>query len=254
MSIDKKKQELIDLYLKQSKHSQYQILPRDFEGILDPKDLNIISRYEYERWNYIKSKVDIKDKEVIDIGGNSGFFSFEAAREGAKKVDYYEANNAHARFVEKAAVLLNRDRQIKVNNCVFDFKEERRKQDIALLLNVLHHIGDDYGDSCLSIEQAKELMMQQLNFMSKIADVVVFQLGFNWKGNPKNCLFKNGTKREMIDLVVNSTKNHFDMLHIGIAEKKNNHVEYYELNDENVIRDDSLGEFLNRPIFILKSK
>lgn len=45
------------------------------------------------------------------------------------------------------------------------------------------------------------------------------------------------------------------MLVVGIAQRSEGGlIEYIELNDENIKRDDSLGEFLNRPIFVLKSK
>lgn len=33
-------------------------------------------------------------KSVLDIGGNSGFFTFELIEKGAKKIHYYEGNKA----------------------------------------------------------------------------------------------------------------------------------------------------------------
>ena len=58
----------------------------------------------------------------------------------------------------------------------------------------------------------------------------------------------------MIDFVKEGIKNLWDIIDIGIAEKNNNSIEYHKLNKNNIERDDSLGEFLNRPIFIFKSR
>ena len=39
-----------------------------------------------------------------------------------------------------------------------------------------------------------------------------------------------------------------------MAQKKDAEIEYEDINEENNVRKDSLGEFLNRPLFIMKSK
>ena len=132
--------------------------------------------------------------------------------------------------------------------------EDTRKYDVVFLLNVLHHLGDDYGDKTLSIDMAKELMITQLNTMVNKTSYIVFQLGFNWKGNRNICLFNNGTKAEMIDFIKTGTKNFWDIIDIGIAEGSKQHTEYFDVNKINIERKDSLGEFLNRPLFIMKSK
>ena len=82
---------------------------------------------------------------------------------------------------------------------------------------------------------------------------MVFQLGFNWKGNRNLGLFENGSKVELIDFIAEGVKNYWTIEKIGIAEAANNSIEYCDLNDNNIIRNDKIGEFLNRPIFILKS-
>lgn len=79
-------------------------------------------------------------------------------------------------------------------------------------------------------------------------------MGFNWKGDSKECLFENGTKAEMEQFLKEGTKDYWNILFIGIAEKQNNDIIYQEMNKDNNKRQDDLGEFLNRPIFILKSK
>jgi hypothetical protein len=83
--------------------------------------------------------------------------------------------------------------------------------------------------------------------------MLVFQLGFNWKGNRNNGLFKNGTKRELIDFINQGIKGFWEIQTIGIAESVDNEYVFNDLNEINIQRNDEIGEFLNRPIIILKS-
>ena len=60
----------------------------------------------------------------------------------------------------------------------------------------------------------------------------------------------------MINFIKDATKENWEILTIGIAEV-NNHTQktfYKNLNSENIKRIDALGEFRNRPIFILKKR
>ena len=250
------KEKLTALYAQNSKHSNYQILSDRLSSIINREDINVRTRYEKERLNYIKNYVPVKGKNVVDIGGNSGFFSFELIDNGANKVIYYEGNKAHADFVKHASKVLKVEDKIEIHNRYFSFDNELEdgKVDIILLLNVLHHVGDDYGDSLLSMQKAKEEIIKQLNSLAGKTDIIVFQLGFNWKGNPKDCLFEHGTKAELIDFVTNGIRTCWNIQSIGIAEKNNLIVEYKPLNEQNIQRQDAMGEFLNRPLFILKSK
>ena len=236
-----------------SKHSQYQILPQSLSKYIAQEGLNTKSRAEQQRFDYITQKISLKSKSIIDIGANTGFFSFSALDAGAKHVTSYEGNVAHAEFLSAAAELLELGCQTEVKNEYYSFNDTR-KYDICFLLNVIHHLGDDYGDKTLNIEKAKEFMIQQLNKMSSICKTIVFQLGFNWKGNRATCLFENGTKQEMIDFIKNGTKGFWDIKHIGIAEKQNKAIIYKDLSPKNIQRIDELGEFLNRPIFIMESE
>jgi hypothetical protein len=115
---------------------------------------------------------------------------------------------------------------------------------------VLHHVGDDFGDSALDMATAKQQILDKLNWLSGFADTLVFQLGFCWKGNRKLLLFENGTKEEMIDFIEKGVKSTWNVQALGIAEKTEG-ITYCKLTHENINRDDSLGEFLNRPLFIL---
>ncbi|MCQ8131005.1 class I SAM-dependent methyltransferase, partial [Methylomonas rivi] len=193
---------------------------------------------------------------ILDIGGNTGYFTFESLNHDAKHVDYYEGNNVHAKFVKEALKVLQLEDKVNIHENYFLFNNIKSEKvyDVVFLLNVLHHIGDDYGDTSLSKEKALESILNSLKSLAGRADVLVLQIGFNWKGDCRLPLFANGTKKEMINFVRDGIKGYFDIVSIGIAEKGEHGVIYNSVNELNIERNDALGEFLNRPIFILKSQ
>jgi len=245
---------LKELYASRSKHSNYQVLPEKLAKHLDDEDFSVISRCERERFGFILEHVKIQGASILDIGGNSGYFTFECMAHHASNVHYFEGNGEHAAFTKLASKVLGYEDKIITTNEYYDFGAvENNNYDVILLLNVVHHLGDDYGDKELSMENAKKQMMKQLNSLSKKTSVLVFQMGFCWKGNTDYCLFKDGTKSEMIDFVTDSVSAYWNIEHIGIPEKENGCVAYHAVDNNNIIRCDVLGEFLNRPIFILRS-
>lgn len=254
--MDKEIEQLIALYKKVSKHSNYQILYPSLQKIISQdKELYIKSRYEQERFDYICSKINFNNKICGDIGGNTGYFSFSALEQNAKFIYYYEGNYTHANFVTLAAQILQNSHKLKINSEYINLESQALpdKVDILFLLNVLHHVGDDYG--VISTNNALEHIIKALNSLATQTDILIFQLGFNWKGNPDLPIFKNGTKNEMINFIREYTKTCWDIKYIGIAEKQyDNTIKYNNLNQQNIQRDDALGEFLNRPIFIMKSQ
>lgn len=243
---------LIKMYNNISKHSQYQILAQNLAKYISDDSLQINSRAEKERLKYILKKLSLKYKSIIDIGANTGFFSFEAINNGAKEVVCYEGNESHADFINCGLSLLNLHEKMVVKNTYYDFGQEE-KYDIGFLLNVLHHVGDDYG-KVDDIQKAKVKIIAELNNMACVVKEIVFQMGFNWKGDKNKCLFANGLKQEMIDFVSEGTANFWEIEEIAVAEKIGNQIIYNKLNAQNIQRNDELGEFLNRPIFIMKSK
>lgn len=250
------KEQLLALYSAQSKHSNYQILPSKLRDILPQSEVATNTRYESERLAYLVHKIVLQDKTVLDIGANTGYFSFEILDQGAASVHYYEGNKEHAAFVGLAAKALGVEDTLKITNGYYAFDGSSKDHyDVALLFNVLHHVGDDYGQKELTIAEAKDVIAQQLNSMSSVADTLVFQLGFNWHGNTTQGLFDGGTKREVIEYVTQVTKGFWDIESIGVAvrDAATGAVSYTDVDQTNIERDDSLGEFLNRPIFILKS-
>jgi 2-polyprenyl-3-methyl-5-hydroxy-6-metoxy-1,4-benzoquinol methylase len=247
-------QELIDLYKNTSKHSNYQILPNVLKPFIGENVIQTINRYEMERWQFVNEFVDFKGKKVLDVGGNTGFFSFESIEAGADEVYYYEGNTAHAKFVNQAATLLQQN--ILTTNQYVNFKDILTGSpfDIALLFNVIHHLGDDFGHAEIAMVDAKREMQKTIMYFYDLTEILVLQIGFCWKGDRNQPLFENGTKQEMIDFVNEAIDGKWSIEAIGIASIHGVTTHYSLLNTINVERDNLLGEFRNRPIFILKRK
>lgn len=243
------------LYREVGKHSRYQILPHSLRRYVNQEELNVRSRYEQERLAFILENLTPCGKEILDIGGNTGFFSFEFLARGARRVYFFEGNRAHAEFVRIASRVLGCVERMEIFDKYFDFRRDfsDRSVDVTLLLNVLHHIGDDFDRSVVSKERAKERIIEYINYLSDKTRMLVFQMGFCWKGDRNHLLFECGTKREMIEFISGGVRGLWEIKAIGIPEREGGLLRYREVNERNIERDDSLGEFLNRPLFILES-
>lgn len=249
-----KMEELKKLYTKNSKHSDYQKLADSVMNLLGTSSFVVKSHQEAERLQYAKSKLNFYNKKVLDIGGNTGYFTFQILDEGAAKVYYCEGNKTHAKFVSIAAELLNLNKKIDVRSEYFDFDHVTKNYDIILNLNVLHHMGDDFGIEN-NVDTAKKDIIEKINSLAYHTEYMVLQIGFNWMGDIAKPLFKTGSKGEMIGFLSDGCNKFWDMEAIGIAVKDHeDNIVYQDLNEENVQRDDRIGEFLNRPLFIMKSK
>lgn len=245
---------ILDRHSRGEKHIGYHILPERFNALLQVTEQE--NRYmfsERERFAYFQSKVDFRGKRVIDIGCNIGYFLFSILDAGASHVIGYEGKRSCGEFLEGAIKLMGCPEQFDFHNTYCQFGPDLGDHDVGLLLNVLHHMGDDYGSPFIDKAEARQNMLHQLNVLSPQIGTLIFQMGFNWKGDRNNCLFNHGTKAEMIDFISDGTQGYWSVDHIGIASRQGSVLRYEALNDTNVNRDDSLGEFLNRPIFILRS-
>jgi len=246
---------LIELYQRTSKHSNYQVLATALAPLLGSEAISVQSRHEHERLAYILQRVPVQGLHVADIGGNTGFFSFELLAHGARQVDCYEGNAAHHDFVRAAAEQLGLAGRLHAHHRYVSFAPaELPALDCTVLLNVLHHLGDDFGDPGTAKEAAKQHMLACLATLAHTSRTLVFQLGFNWKGDRHQPLFQGGSKAEMIHFIKQGTAADWDISAIGIAERDGAQIVFRDLCDQNIARDDSLGEFLNRPIFIMRSR
>lgn len=248
--------ELAECYRAVSKHSQYQSIHPDILPFIDGNHLEIRSKWEAERMTAIAASISLEGSRVLDIGANTGYFSFAALRAGSKSVLAVEGCAAHARFIQVAAEIAGRNSALHVENRYYGFGEEPAGEpyDATFLLNVLHHLGDDYGDATLGKEAAKQRMLHALNLMAGRTRYMAFQMGFNWKGNRELPLFDKGTKTEVIDFVESAIGGHWAVDRMWIAVKQSGgEIVYEPLSESNIQREDALGEFLNRPLFILRS-
>ncbi|HIP27062.1 MAG TPA: class I SAM-dependent methyltransferase [Flavobacteriaceae bacterium] len=241
---------LHEYYHMKSKHSNYQIL----STLLTPylKDIDVKTRFEKERLKFILKHIELKNKYILDIGGNTGYFTFEFLKYGALHIDYYDGDKAHSLFMNEAKKILKLDEKLKIYNQYYLFKKSDKTYDITLLLNVLHHVGEDYGDINIDKNTALKKIITSLKQISFNTDILIFQLGFNWKANRDYPFFKK--KEEMINFIQKELIEYFDVLNIGIAEKDNINISYNLINKSNVNQPNYEREFLNRPIFIMKSK
>ncbi len=246
--------QLKDLYLLTSKHSHYQRMPQFLEGSIDPAALGKQwNRYEKERMSYFTGKIDFKGKKVADIGANTGYFTFEAIERGAGQVVSYEGNPTHADFLRIAAKEFGKNILVRGEMLDFQTKLQDGPFDIVLLLNVLHHVGDDFGDTLNYVSEAKAKIIENLNWFATQTGFMVFQIGFSWMTDYSKPLFPNGTKGEMIEMISTGIKGHWEIVEIGIAQQDQTGTRYVPVDARNIERDDTLGEFRNRPVFILKS-
>jgi uncharacterized protein related to proFAR isomerase len=237
------------LYDNISKHSHYQILPKSVENLIGAVKPNIF-RYEFERFNYINKKVDFDKKSILDIGANTGFFSISSLENNANDVVVYEGNNEHCNFIKNVCDILNLN--IDVKNEYFTTNTQLNDTfDITFLLNIVHHLGDDFDDNELSMPLAKNKMIEFVNTLSNKTKYLIFQMGYCWKGDVNQILFDNGTKSEMISFIETNTSEHWIVESIGIMDTD---MQYYDVNNSNLLKIQQLKEFGNRPLFILKSK
>lgn len=255
MDLKDKVERMKELYIETTKHSHYQRMPGFLKGLIRPEDLRKAhDRFDEQRLEYFANKLDFRGKRVLDIGANTGYFTFEAIERGASEVVCYEGNGKHAEFIRCAAAIFNRNVVVKEEYLQFNTPVGEGPFDIVLLLNVLHHVGDDFGDRSTTISEARRKIIQNLNVFASQTDHIIVQIGFSWKTDYSQPLFPGGTKGEAIDFFREGIKGYWDVVSIGIAEvDADGSTIYRDLNDRNVLRNDSIGEFRNRPIFILKS-
>jgi len=247
-SVDK----LAELVALKSKHSVYQLLHPLLQPLVS-SEYQPLGKHEVERQRYMAEHLSIEGRKILDIGANTGYFSFAAIEAEASKVVCFEGNAEHASFIENAANYLGVSDKILVKDEYFNFQnDEKERYDTTLCLNVLHHLGDDFGDPTLSLSAAKVEMINSLNRLAARTVRCWIQLGFNWKGNRHCPLFANGTKRELIDFVQQGTQGHWVIDRIAVVDPVSQR--YVDASPENLQRFDSLGEFLNRPLFLLTSQ
>lgn len=238
-----------NLYNSISKHSHYQLLPKSVEKIVGDV-FQEIKRYEYERFEYIKDNINFKNSSILDIGSNTGFFTISSLESGAKNATAYEGNTEHSLFLSSIIKEFKFDADI-ISEYFYNTNNLNKTFDVSFLLNVVHHIGDDFESTDIDMITAKTKMIDMINDMSNVTQYLVFQMGYCWKGNKELLLFENGTKTEVIDFIKSNTSDFWDIKQIGIFDKN---LKYQNMDISNTNKFIEFGEFGNRPLFILQSK
>lgn len=242
---------LIALLKENSKHSDYQLLHPTLSSVFGENYLPT-GKKEIERQFYMQDNLPISGSTVLDIGANTGYFSFGALQAEASHVTAVEGNPDHSKFIEEAAKYLDIEHRLIVKNCYFDFSQSVVSRfDIILCLNVLHHVGDDFGDAGIGIDDAKAEMVRSLRNLASNGRWMWFQLGFNWKGNRNNPLFRHGLKAELIEFVADACQDFWSIEKVAVYDPVTR--AYEDVHERLLERYDDIGEFLNRPLFLLRS-
>lgn len=120
------------------------------------------------KWKLIKPYFNAKDKTVLDLGCNEGFFSVEIHKQHPKKIFAVDINKDRvekARFVFDVMGLTS----IKLHQLdVFDisFSKTIPHVDIVLALGILHRIPNPYGFLEILTHLGDELFIEWSAFVS----------------------------------------------------------------------------------------
>ena len=243
---------LASLYRERSKHSSYQLVHPMLAPLLGDATDMPAGKLEVERQRYFARALSLQGASVLDIGANTGYFSYGAIERGAHRVRCYEGNAQHAQFIRTSADRLGLGERIDVRHAYFDFTgDESEVFDVCLCLNVVHHLGDDFGDAALSLDEARSHMLACVNRMAATVRVLMLQVGFNWKGDVRTPLFAGGQKSALIEFVQRGVEGHWSVGEIVVPDPATR--DYEAVNAANIARNDAIGEFMNRPIFKLRS-
>lgn len=88
---------------------------------------------------------DLSGKTVLDVGAQTGYFSFEFAKRGAKKVVALDIKKNH--IIKSANQLMNTNVKI-VKKDLFRLNEGFGKFDLVFCSNVLIHVKDIFTAIC----------------------------------------------------------------------------------------------------------
>lgn len=195
-------------------------------------------------------------KNVLDIGANQGYMSIEAALRGAQCVDAFESNAVDGAFLSKASQLFPALQAVSAQTLNYEFENENNGQwQYVICLNVLHHIGRYFDDHVHAMTEAKILMADHLRRLLTPGGVVWLQLGFNWQGNRLQPMFTHGTKQEMTVFVNDMLGQHARISAVGIYNPHSqayDEVSYGDWQHPLWQRIDGLGEFANRPLYLIE--
>lgn len=240
------------------KNQTYQSLPKFLS--LDLEELGIESSltakhtntFDQARLDYILKKVKFRQGEkILDIGSNSGFFAFGLAEAADVHVTAIEGDEDNVQFISTVAEHYDLSKRINAINQTYNLKQTDERYTVKVCLNVLHHVGRYFGHA-VNETDAYDQISDYITGLLIGADVLILQLGFNWKGQESQPLYKSGTKVEIIEHVKMRLNDDEYAVDVGILDPEDN--SYRDQTPKLLDRFDSLGEFANRPIFVIKRR
>lgn len=244
---------LKQLYLQRSKHSSYQLVHPLVARHLGDTSALPAGKLEVERQTYFDRVLPLTGARVLDIGANTGYFSFGALHSGAAHVTCYEGNADHALFISRSAEVAGLADKLTVRAGYFDFPPRMPETfDVTYCLNVLHHLGDDFGDRALGMEAARAQMLECLANMARYTRMLMLQIGFNWKGDVTAPLFPGGEKAALIDFVAGGAAGTWAIEEVTVPDPATR--AYEPIGEDNLPRNNAVGEFMNRPLFKMRSR
>lgn len=228
-------------------------LNRNTEHALDSNSITL----DKQRAAFMFEHHDVRGQRVLDIGANQGYLTVEAALRGARRVDAFESNDVDGMFLSQAARWLPGLESVTAYPVNYDFNQANPDRwDCVICLNVLHHIGRYFDTHVHDLTEAKALLGQHLQRLLSPGACVWLQLGYNWQGNTERPLFENGTKREMTGFLADLIKPYARLAVIGIYNPRTQSYKRVREGDQDQSlwqRFDSLGEFGNRPLYLIQS-
>lgn len=127
-----------------------------------------------KKFEIIESVIDFKDKNVLDIGCNNGFFCFKLSPLVKKVIGIDVDENAIINAKKN-----NKDSNVEFYCSSADSFVSFNKVQITLFLSVYHHVVNEFG-----IDEARKM----LNKISEYTDTMIFESGqsneqgdFSWK-------------------------------------------------------------------------
>lgn len=275
----KLRDQLHNLYAKNSKHSAYQSIP-EFVAVALGYDERIIREWrdDKNRLAYILSKLTPSAGERWgDFGANTGFFTYMLANFW-KQANFVaiEANESHAQFlrlVKKSFQIINVE--VIEKSIGLDHINEIGIFDVLLHLNVLHHAGADFDTQYVfDVQTFLRYAVRYLSKLKFVAKTLVFQMGSNLWGDklrPIVYVSDDLAKLKLFSSLIFSAG--FQIKHIAYPKKmENGAIEYVDFPDELIytlrLRDEEyrwvevkeilesfklnqhIGEFYRRSLFI----
>lgn len=123
---------------------------------------------------YLFFGTSFKNKNVLDIGGGNGLYSFYAAISGAKHVRILEPEHDGSTFGIKQQFieikrLFNNPTNISFSNETFQSLDSKQKFDIIIFHDSINHIDED---KCKKINVESSAYNSYLELLSKITTLI----------------------------------------------------------------------------------